>query len=64
LTARTCAVIGTQASAQGNRAVSLAPSRHLWFADELPKGGSGKVLKREIRVPADVSRAAEHSDMH
>jgi len=34
--------------------------RHVWFADELPKGASGKVLKREIRVPADVSRASEH----
>jgi long-chain acyl-CoA synthetase len=35
--------------------------RHVWFADELPKGASGKVLKREIRIPADVSRAAEHT---
>ena len=22
--------------------------RHVWFTDELPKGASGKVLKREI----------------
>jgi long-chain acyl-CoA synthetase len=35
--------------------------RHVWFTDELPKGASGKILKREIRIPADVSRAAEHS---
>ena len=35
--------------------------RHVWFTDELPKGASGKILKREITVPADVSRAAEHS---
>ena len=35
--------------------------RHVWFTDELPKGASGKVLKRAITVPADVSRAAEHS---
>jgi long-chain acyl-CoA synthetase len=35
--------------------------RHVWFADELPKGATGKVLKREIKIPAEVSRAAEHS---
>jgi long-chain acyl-CoA synthetase len=25
--------------------------RHIWFADELPKGPTGKILKREIPVP-------------
>jgi long-chain acyl-CoA synthetase len=25
--------------------------RHIWFTDELPKGATGKVLKREIPVP-------------
>ena len=25
--------------------------RHIWFIDELPKGPTGKVLKREIGVP-------------
>ena len=35
--------------------------RHVWFVDELPKGGTGKVLKREIRVPACLTRAAEPS---
>jgi long-chain acyl-CoA synthetase len=25
--------------------------RHIWFADELPKGATGKILKREIQVP-------------
>jgi long-chain acyl-CoA synthetase len=25
--------------------------RHIWFADALPKGATGKVLKREIQVP-------------
>ncbi len=35
--------------------------RHVWLADELPKSASGKILKREVKVPADVSRAAEHS---
>jgi len=30
--------------------------RHVWIVDELPKGPTGKVLKREIEVPADLSR--------
>ena len=29
--------------------------RHIWFVDELPKGPTGKILKREIEVPAEVS---------
>jgi long-chain acyl-CoA synthetase len=32
--------------------------RHVWFVDELPKGPTGKILKREITVPAQVSAAA------
>jgi len=28
--------------------------RLLWFVDELPKGPTGKILKREIEVPAEV----------
>jgi long-chain acyl-CoA synthetase len=30
--------------------------RHVWLVDGLPKGPTGKVLKREITVPADVTR--------
>ena len=31
--------------------------RHLWFVDALPKGPTGKILKREIRAPiAEASR--------
>jgi long-chain acyl-CoA synthetase len=26
--------------------------RHVWFVDELPKGPTGKILKREIELPA------------
>jgi long-chain acyl-CoA synthetase len=26
--------------------------RRIWFVDELPKGPTGKILKREIEVPA------------
>jgi long-chain acyl-CoA synthetase len=29
--------------------------RKIWFMDELPKGPTGKILKREIEVPAEVS---------
>jgi long-chain acyl-CoA synthetase len=28
--------------------------RKVWFADELPKGPTGKILKREIEVPSEV----------
>jgi long-chain acyl-CoA synthetase len=28
--------------------------RHVWFLDELPKGPTGKILKREIAAPAAV----------
>jgi long-chain acyl-CoA synthetase len=31
--------------------------RYVWLVDELPKGGTGKILKREIEVPADVQDA-------
>jgi long-chain acyl-CoA synthetase len=29
--------------------------RHIWFAEELPKGPTGKILKREIAVPEAVA---------
>jgi long-chain acyl-CoA synthetase len=28
--------------------------RHVWLVDELPKGPTGKILKREIQAPASV----------
>ncbi len=28
--------------------------RHVWFVDELPKGPTGKILKRQIEVPAEA----------
>jgi len=28
--------------------------RHVWFVDDLPKGPTGKILKREIKVPDDL----------
>jgi long-chain acyl-CoA synthetase len=29
--------------------------RKIWFVDELPKGPTGKILKREIEVPSEIS---------
>src|SRR4051794_19432935 len=29
--------------------------RRIWFAEELPKGPTGKILKREIKAPSEVS---------
>jgi long-chain acyl-CoA synthetase len=31
--------------------------RKVWFTDELPKGPTGKILKREIEVPSEVEAA-------
>jgi long-chain acyl-CoA synthetase len=30
--------------------------RHVWFVDELPKGPTGKILKRAIEVPVEAAR--------
>jgi long-chain acyl-CoA synthetase len=32
--------------------------RRVWFVDELPKGPTGKILKREIEIPETVQAAA------
>jgi long-chain acyl-CoA synthetase len=32
--------------------------RKVWFVGELPKGPTGKILKREIEVPAEVAESA------
>jgi long-chain acyl-CoA synthetase len=29
--------------------------RKIWFVDDLPKGPTGKILKREIEIPAEVA---------
>jgi long-chain acyl-CoA synthetase len=31
--------------------------RKVWFVDELPKGATGKILKREIEIPEAVKTA-------
>jgi long-chain acyl-CoA synthetase len=32
--------------------------RKVWFLDELPKGPTGKILKREIKAPESVASAS------
>jgi len=34
--------------------------REIWFVDELPKGPTGKILKREIAVPEEVAEEVAH----
>ena len=29
--------------------------RHVWIADALPKGTTGKIQKRDIVIPADLT---------
>jgi long-chain acyl-CoA synthetase len=35
--------------------------RHVWLTDRLPKGPTGKILKREIVIPRDVTDKAARS---
>ncbi len=37
-----------------NEVAAYKYPRKIWFVDELPKGPTGKILKREIEVPAEV----------
>jgi long-chain acyl-CoA synthetase len=37
--------------------------RHLWLTDALPKGDTGKVLKREIVIPAEVADLMGPADL-
>jgi long-chain acyl-CoA synthetase len=43
---------------RGEIAAYKAP-RHLWEVDELPKGPTGKILKRSIPVPDEIVEAAK-----
>jgi long-chain acyl-CoA synthetase len=40
-----------------NEVAAYKYPRKIWFVDELPKGPTGKILKREIEVPAEVEAA-------
>ena len=39
-----------------DRLAAFKYPRHVWFTDELPKGSTGKVLKREISMAAVAAR--------
>jgi long-chain acyl-CoA synthetase len=41
-----------------NEVAAYKYPRTVWFMDELPKGPTGKILKREIEVPAEVKAGA------
>ncbi len=38
-----------------NEVAAYKYPRKVWFVDELPKGPTGKILKREVEVPSEVS---------
>jgi long-chain acyl-CoA synthetase len=42
-----------------DRVAAYKYPRHLWFVEELPKGPTGKILKREIKAPAQIAGAGE-----
>jgi long-chain acyl-CoA synthetase len=41
-----------------DRVAAYKYPRHVWIVDDLPKGPTGKILKREITVPADLGAAS------
>ncbi len=41
-----------------NEVAAYKYPRQVWFMDELPKGPTGKILKREIEVPAEAKAGA------
>jgi long-chain acyl-CoA synthetase len=42
-----------------DRVAAYKYPRHVWFVEELPKGPTGKILKREIKAPAQIAGAGE-----
>ena len=43
-----------------DRVAAYKYPRHVWFTDELPKGSTGKILKREIPIPNPPTPTARH----
>jgi long-chain acyl-CoA synthetase len=37
-----------------SRVAAYKYPRHVWLVDQLPKGPTGKILRREVKPPADV----------
>jgi long-chain acyl-CoA synthetase len=46
-----------------DRVAAYKYPRHLWFVEELPKGPTGKILKREIKAPAQIAGAGERNGL-
>ena len=38
-----------------DRVAAYKYPRKIWFSSELPKGPTGKILKREIKAPSEVT---------
>ncbi len=38
-----------------NEVAAYKYPRKIWFVDELPKGPTGKILKREVEIPSEIS---------
>jgi long-chain acyl-CoA synthetase len=38
-----------------DRVAAYKYPRHVWLVDALPKGPTGKIVKREIQPPADIA---------
>jgi long-chain acyl-CoA synthetase len=38
-----------------DRVASFKYPRHVWIVEDLPKGPTGKILKREIEAPAEIA---------
>ena len=45
------------ATSSRSRSPNYKYPRKIWFPDELPKGPTGKILKREIEVPEEAKTA-------
>jgi long-chain acyl-CoA synthetase len=41
-----------------NEVANYKYPRRIWFVDDLPKGPTGKILKREIEVPSEAKQQA------
>ena len=46
---------GVDPQAAKDRVAAYKYPRFVWLVDELPKGPTGKILKREIEIPAEVT---------
>ena len=48
---------GRDARVVKDRVAAYKYPAHVWVADALPKGATGKILKREIKIPEEAKTA-------